>query len=332
MLSLFLGQERIAGFMVGANSRLRDAFRPKAKRCYQLLFRNFVGFCVCAAISLRSVSLSVVMAYLEFLVSNGVSANMVANNISAIKANFVMYSLDHSFLDHPRVRYFLKSMKMSRPLSVTDRPIMTVDTLHSFISACKFIPFGNIYAAVFLIAYFGFLRISNLAPHAYKDFDQSRHLTPSDVTFSKHFMSLSLKWSKTNQFRDKIQTITLPRLKHSILCPVRALKSALAMYNPSPHEPLFQIYSSGRWAVLTDSRIRKVLSKLNSKLGFPKNKFTFHTFRRSGATLAYRSNASLQSIKDHGSWTSDCVWTYIQQSKEAGREIARTFARIVHDA
>ena len=32
--------------------------------------------------------------------------------------------------------------------------------------------------AVFLIAYFGFLRISNLAAHAHKDFDPSRHLTP----------------------------------------------------------------------------------------------------------------------------------------------------------
>ena len=113
-------------------------------------------------------SLCVVMAYLEFLVINGVSVNMVANNISAIKANFVMYSLDHAFLDHPKIRYFLKSMKMSRPLAVTDRPIMSIDILHAFISACNFIPFVSVHAAVFLIAYFGFLRISNVAPHSLK--------------------------------------------------------------------------------------------------------------------------------------------------------------------
>ena len=201
--------------------------------------------CVCRH-SFKNVSLCIVMAYLEFLVMNGVSVNISANNISAIKANLVMYSLEHAFLDHPKSRYFLKSMKMSRPLSVIDRPIMTIDILHAFISAFNFVPFGKLYAAVFLIAYFGFLRISNLAPHAHKEFDPSRHLTPSDVIFSKHFMSLSLKWSKTKQFRDKIQTITLPRLRHSILYPVRALKAVMAIYNPGPNDPLFQIYSAGR--------------------------------------------------------------------------------------
>ena len=56
--------------------------------------------------SFKNVSLCVIMAYLEFLVVNGVSVNMVANNISAIKANLIMYSLEHAFLDHPKVDIF----------------------------------------------------------------------------------------------------------------------------------------------------------------------------------------------------------------------------------
>ena len=142
-------------------------------------------------------------------------------------------------------------------------------------------------------------------------------------------MYLSIKWSKSNQFRDRVQVITLPRLKSSILCPVRALKQAMALYNPAPHDPLFQIFSAGRWSVLIDSRIREVLATLNVKLGFPSNKYTFHTFHRSGATSAYNSNASLQSSKKHGSWSSDCVWTYIQENESSDKEIAQTFAPIV---
>ena len=211
--------------------------------------------------------------------------------MSAIKANLVIYGLEYELIDHPRIRYFLKSMKMSRPLSVTHRPIMSIQTLHSFIAACSFIPYGKIFAAVFLIAYFVFLRISNMAPHSYGGFDPSRHLTPADVKISKHFMYVSIKWSKTNQFRNRVETITLPRLKSSIICPVRALKQAMILYNPAPHDPLFQMFSAGKWSVLIDSRIRKVLAKLNVKLGFPPNEYTFHTFRRSGATLAYNSNA-----------------------------------------
>ena len=33
-----------------ANSRIKAAFRPETRRCYELLFRLFVGFCVCCAI------------------------------------------------------------------------------------------------------------------------------------------------------------------------------------------------------------------------------------------------------------------------------------------
>ena len=92
----------------------------------------------------------------EVLAGNQVSVHMIANYVSAIKANLVMYGLEYAFMDHPKIRHFLnmnilniKSMKMSTPLSVTQRPIMSIKTLHAIISACSFIPFGKIYAAVF---------------------------------------------------------------------------------------------------------------------------------------------------------------------------------------
>ena len=52
--------------------------------------------------------------------------------------------------------------------------------------------------------------------------------------------------------------------------------------------------------MLTDSYSRKVVSRLNVKLVFLSNGFTFHTFGWSGATLTYRSNASLELIKPYG--------------------------------
>ena len=42
-----------------------------------------------------------------------------------------MFSLDCLFIDHPNISYFLKSIKMTRPLSVTDRSIITINILHS---------------------------------------------------------------------------------------------------------------------------------------------------------------------------------------------------------
>ena len=260
------------------------------------------------------------MAYLEFLVENKVSANMLANNVSALKANFVMWDLDFNLWDHPRIKYFLKSVKINRPLCPVRRNIMSMYMLLRLIRACDSLDSALTFKAMFLMAFFGFLHISNLAPHSYSQFDPSRHLTPSEIVFKKSMMTVSLKWSKTMQTRDKVHTIVLPKFGSSILCPVNALKRALVVYTPSPNDPLFQILTGSGFQLVTESRLRKVLSKLNVKLGLDPHHITFHTFRRSGATCAYNAHVPLQSIKSHGSWASECVWTYIQQNEARSSE------------
>ena len=86
--------------------RIKDAFRAKTKRCYQLFFMNFVGFCICAKFSINGISLGVVIASLECLARNQISVHMVGNNVSSIKTNLVLYGLDCTFMDHPRIKYF----------------------------------------------------------------------------------------------------------------------------------------------------------------------------------------------------------------------------------
>ena len=315
--------------MGDANNRIKAAFRPKTRRCYEILFRLFVGFCLCSGVDLCSLDLSCVIAYLEFLVKNKVSVNMIANHVSALKAQFIMYGLPFHILQHPKIRYFQKSLKINRPPSSVTRNIISLPILSTLVHQCSTIPFGRVFKSIFLIAFFGFLRVSNLAPHAIPAFDPTRHLTLGDIKIYATCMHIKIKWSKTMQTRDKVHVVVLPRLLGSPLCPVRALQKSIKLYSPAPDSPLFQIYTNSTWVVVTDSRIRKVLAKLNIKMGFPKNYFTFHTFRRSGATLAFNSHVPIQKIKHHGSWTSDCVWRYIQQDATYSQDIATTFAKVI---
>ena len=163
-------------------------------------------------------------------------------------------------------------------------------------------------------------------------FDPSRHLTIGDVTITEENMTVTIKWSKTLQTQDKVHLLTLPKLPKSPLCPVRALNRAVKVYKPHGLYPLFQIYTLNGWQVVTDSRIRKVLSRLNVRMGFCSNNFTFHTFQRSGATLAYNAHVPIQKIKHHGSWMSDCVWRYIQRESNYSQDIATSFASLINAA
>ena len=330
MLCFVSGQNVLTALKSRAASRVSQAFRPKTRRCYELLFRNFIGFCQITKLNVKTMDVQDIMAYLEYLVENGVSYNMVANNISAIKANFIIYDLNFHILEHPRVRLFTKSLKMNRPLSLVKRNIMSLVVLQKLIVACDDLTSPFTFKAIFLVAFFGFLRISNIAPHSYSQFDSTRHLTRSDVKFNSLGMCITLKWSKTMQTRDKVHVITLPFLHPSPLCPVYALKRALSHYKPSPHEPLFQVKTTHGYRLVTESKLRKTLSKLNTKLGFEPHHFSFHTFRRSGATCAYNAHVPVQSIKSHGSWASDCVWSYIQQDNTRSAQIAASFKNLIN--
>ena len=85
----------------------------------------------------------------------------------------------------------------------------------------------------------------------------------------------------------------------------------------------------GAWVPMTDSRIRTHLKNILTLLGKDSSYITFHTFRRSGATFAFNHNVPLQDIQRHGTWTSDCVWRYVTDSVDAGKQVANTFATLL---
>ena len=197
------------------------------------------------------------------------------------------------------------------------------------ISLCQQFTEAVVFKAVILTAFFGFFCLSNIAPHAVAEFDCTRHFTGADVFFQKNEVKLLLKWSKTFQSRDQYKLVALPRLFPSPLCPYKALKDLYSLYTPGANNPLFQIRSASGWQVLTYSRVRKTLSKINTLMGLPSNYYTFHAFRRSGASLAYDADIPIKEIKEHGTWASDCVWRYIQPSQTAGQQVSKKFRKLL---
>ena len=92
-----------------AACRLHQAFIPKTKRAYTSMFKVFMAFCIVMKVAIHSVSVKVLLSFLECLVMNKCSATMVANYVSAIKACLTLYDLGFVICDHPNVKYYLKS-------------------------------------------------------------------------------------------------------------------------------------------------------------------------------------------------------------------------------
>ena len=206
---------------------------------------------------------------------------------------------------------FVKSLQINRPLAIKSNPVFSVDMLRQIVIQCQKFEFSHIFAALYLLAFYSFLRLSNIVPHSFMGFDLSRHLTRGDVIFGDTSAVVILKWSKTNQLRNKVNYVTIPKIPQSLLCPFLALKTMLETIHVTKNDPLFTIPRQGHYLPLTDTIVRKHLKRVLKALGWDQQKFTFHTFRRSGASWAHNRGVPIQAIKDQGTWSSDCVYRYI---------------------
>ena len=167
--------------------------------------------------------------------------------------------------------------------------------------------------------------LSNHAPHSLSGFDSTRHFTGADIFYTSKYIKLLIKWSKSCQDRDKVQVFTLPKLKFPI-CPFKALRVLQKLYTISESTSLFQYKTSNGWGPVTDTRVRKFLQKIRISLGLRPH--YFHVLRQSGATFAFEAHIPGHKIQCHRSWTSNCLWRYIQANHESGENLADA----LHDA
>ena len=73
--------------------------------------------------------------------------------------------------------------------------------------------------------------------------------------------------------------------------------------------------------------LRLHLKNILIDLNMDHTKFPFHTFRRSGAILAYNLDINMEEIKRHGTWRSDSVYTYIVADPQRAVGVANNFQK-----
>ena len=167
-----------------ASARLQAAFRPSTVKAYTSMFRTFMCFCVFVNLDVSNLDVDGILAYLECLNFNKVSVNIIMNHLAAIRAKLVVLGLNPSPQDHKKIKYYLRALKLNRPISVTSCHIISVHMLLKIVYQCDYFYMGKVFKAVFLVVFFRFFRLSNLAPHSLTTFDFTRHLAGGGCIFS----------------------------------------------------------------------------------------------------------------------------------------------------
>ena len=171
---------------------------------------------------------------------------------------------------------------------------------------------------------FCMLRKSNLVPVHASNFDSNMHFTRSDFTILNNYLLVHIKWSKTVQTSDRKFDIPLPSIQHSPLCPVKAFTRMVKMLSAPSSAPAFFLPSHHSYKSITYRQYHLFFRYLVSKTGRDPKMFSSHTFRRGGATWAFRCNVPSDLIKTHGDWRSDAYQKYLEFDLEDRAKVARS--------
>ena len=139
------------------------------------------------------------------------------------------------------------------------------------------------------------------------------NLRRNDIEFEFNHISIYIRKSKTDQLRDGA-TVLLNELKDVSICPVRLIKRYLEVTNISPasSEYLFRPIS-GRGNNKRLVTVNKPISYTTYREAFKKlfkdivpdvSRYSTHSMRAGGATLAINAGVSERQLQRHGRWKS----------------------------
>ena len=305
--------------------RTKSAFRPSTSAAQMRHFRTFVAFLTFLNLPIVC-SVHNLLIFEEYLYNNNISYKVIKHYFSSLSTCASYYKLDTKCFSHPLLSRFIRSISINFHFSPSLKGIFDIRTIYLISLSCDILSDPLLFRAIFLVSVYGFLRMSNVAPHSSAKFDPSIHFLRKDLMFGPPGAHLIMKWSKTLQSSKSYHIVQLPSILNRFLCPVKALRALLESKPLPPNSPLFANIHPPHAQVI-DAVVRDALKTVLRHRGFSPVTFPFHTFYRSGATFAFDYNVQLQNITSHGNWRSSAVWSYIQQSSLSSSVVPLTLAR-----
>ena len=174
--------------------------------------------------------------------------------------------------------------------------------------------------ALFLVAFFTFLRNSNLVPDNTRQIS-SKVITRANLVFTSAGANIHVSAMKTIQCQQRSLILPIPTIPGSRLCPILALRRHLAINPGSVSAPLFSVFSGSGLAPITYKQFWVFLSRVFSELHLHPSLYSPHSFRQGGATFAFDCHIPPEIIKLQGDWKSNAYLVYLELSQQQQRAV-----------
>lgn len=248
-------------------------------------------------------SVTTVSLYIAHLFQRGYAASTISTAVSII-------GYFHKIKQHsdPTSAFVVKKMLVgvskSRPACDVRLPV-TLDILHKLVVTSSQVTSSYFHkvliTAMYLLAFHGFLRISELAVSS----ANNHVLCLSNVVL--HDTSIVVKFSSFKHHKGHPHSIVISGTSDP-LCPVVALTRYVQLRGSQPG-PLFLFPDN---SPVSQSYFRSTLKSSLHLAGYPSATYKSHSFRIGAATVAASRGYSDGQIQRMGRWSSQAFKKYIR--------------------
>ena len=130
--------------------------------------------------------------------------------------------------------------------------------------------------------------------------------------FLKKILIVRFRWTKTIQFEERFLEIPIVKNVSSPLCAYSAFKSMCSELLVPSDSSAFVVKINKKYKQVSYSLIQNFLKYVINQVGLDPEKYSSHSFRRGGATWAFRCGVSPNLIQLQGDWQSDAYKLYLQ--------------------
>lgn len=305
----------------------KNAFADGTRKNFATQWKAYLMFCLFFKFEVLPVNSEVLCLFAQFLSRSFKSIDSVRNYISGVKCLARLF-VGQEFSESFDLKLILRGLRKAHLHVVKQADPITPELLCKI---CVLLDFRNSFdctwwcCAVFM--FFLMARKSNMMPLSQSSFDANCQLLRRDVCLLDNCLMVHLKWSKTNQYGARKLVLPLTRIDGSCLCPCLAFERMCKLVKVSGGSPAFIYFLNGKQVILVYSVFQNKLRSLILKLGLNASSFSSHSFRRGGASWAFRSGVASELIQMHGDWVSDAYKLYVHVPVSHRLMVSRLMAK-----
>ena len=162
-----------------------------------------------------------------------------------------------------------------------------------------------------------FLRRSNLVAESGEKFNPKEQLTRKDIWKMGKLTVVDIKWSKTNQYRNRDLIIPLIPTRCKQICPVFWTQALYQRFpTEDPDAPLFSYARRGKMTPLTGDTLSKKYKQWVAATGRDTEGYSLHGIRRGGANHALTAKLCGEDVMLMGDWVSTAYLQYLDLTLE----------------